>query len=117
MSVTKWVHISGGDEQLRALFAKVHALLAPGGVFVLEPQPWRSYKPAAAKLVIRFPLDSLLLQQQQQQPEVPWVLWHSATPLLGNTQSIQRDRCSPGCRDAVRQASQSYFQFSSRAGA
>jgi 7SK snRNA methylphosphate capping enzyme len=42
-SVTKWVHLSGGDAAIKALFRKAHALLAPGGAFVLEAQPWRSY--------------------------------------------------------------------------
>jgi 7SK snRNA methylphosphate capping enzyme len=49
LSVTKWVHLHTGDAGLRAFFAKVHALLAPGGYFVLEPQPWRSYRAAASK--------------------------------------------------------------------
>lgn len=51
MSVAKWVHIAGGDNELRAFFRKIHTLLRPGGFFVLEPQPWRSYKQASAKLV------------------------------------------------------------------
>ena len=44
LSVTKWVHLSQGDEGLLALFRKVYALLRPGGRFLLEPQPWKSYK-------------------------------------------------------------------------
>ena len=50
-SVTKWVHLNQGDEGLLAMFRAVHALLAPGGCFVLEPQPWRSYRNASKKKV------------------------------------------------------------------
>ena len=50
-SVTKWVHLNQGDEGLMALFRAVHTLLAPGGCFVLEPQPWRSYRNASKKKV------------------------------------------------------------------
>lgn len=51
LSVTKWVHLNQGDEGLRALFARVAELLLPGGYFLLEPQPWRSYKQALKKQV------------------------------------------------------------------
>ncbi len=50
-SVTKWVHLNGGDEALQALLAKVYSLLAPGGRFILEPQQWVSYKKAVRKPV------------------------------------------------------------------
>ena len=50
-SVTKWVHLNGGDEALQALLAKVYTLLAPGGRFILEPQQWVSYKKAVRKPV------------------------------------------------------------------
>jgi 7SK snRNA methylphosphate capping enzyme len=50
LSVVKWIHLHGGDGGLRAFFARVRELLAPGGLFVLEPQPWSSYRAAAAKV-------------------------------------------------------------------
>jgi len=50
LSVTKWVHLHRGDQGLKAFFARVHSLLAPGGVFILEPQPWKSYRAAADKI-------------------------------------------------------------------
>ena len=50
-SVTKWVHLNGGDEALQALLAKVYSLLAPGGRYILEPQQWVSYRKALRKPV------------------------------------------------------------------
>lgn len=39
-SVIKWMHLNGGDEAVRNVFRKAHALLRPGGRLVLEPQVW-----------------------------------------------------------------------------
>ncbi|KAJ3871820.1 Bicoid-interacting protein 3-domain-containing protein [Lentinula edodes] len=45
-SISKWIHINGGDEGLRAFFRRVYSVLEPGGVFILEPQEWDTYKKA-----------------------------------------------------------------------
>uniref|UniRef100_K3X3X7 RNA methyltransferase n=1 Tax=Globisporangium ultimum (strain ATCC 200006 / CBS 805.95 / DAOM BR144) TaxID=431595 RepID=K3X3X7_GLOUD len=42
-SVTKWIHLFHGDDGIKKVFAQVFALLAPGGRFIVEPQPWKSY--------------------------------------------------------------------------
>lgn len=44
LSVTKWVHLNWGDEGLICLFAKIWQILRPGGILLLEPQPWKSYE-------------------------------------------------------------------------
>lgn len=64
-SVLKWVHLNRGDAGLEALLAKFCHLLAPGGLLVLEPQPWKSYKAAAAKM-------------RKQVRVVRWVARHGA---------------------------------------
>ena len=51
MSVTKWIHLHGGDAAMHTLFSRVQKALGPGGYLILEPQPWKSYKQALRKLV------------------------------------------------------------------
>lgn len=50
LSVTKWVHLNWGDDGLRRFFAKLRDSLVPGGLLLLEPQPWKSYQNARHKM-------------------------------------------------------------------
>eukprot|EP01116_Phalansterium_solitarium_P008051 TRINITY_DN2126_c0_g1_i2.p1 TRINITY_DN2126_c0_g1~~TRINITY_DN2126_c0_g1_i2.p1 ORF type:complete len:445 (-),score=134.32 TRINITY_DN2126_c0_g1_i2:146-1480(-) len=44
LSTTKWIHLNWGDEGIKKLFQLVHDRLVPGGLFVLEPQEFKTYK-------------------------------------------------------------------------
>ena len=43
LGVTKWVQLQSGDAGAVRLFKRAYQSLAPGGMFILESQPWSSY--------------------------------------------------------------------------
>ena len=41
-SISKWIHLNGGDDAVMKIFNRVYMVLNHG-VFVLEPQAWETY--------------------------------------------------------------------------
>jgi hypothetical protein len=54
MSLTKWIHVNNGDDGLMRFFRKLHDSLECGGILVIEPQPWTSYKVSRSFFVLFF---------------------------------------------------------------
>ncbi|KAK3827929.1 MAG: Bicoid-interacting protein 3-domain-containing protein [Benniella sp.] len=42
-SLTKWIHLHGGDAGMKAFFQKIYRSLSPGGIMLLEPQAFETY--------------------------------------------------------------------------
>eukprot|EP00063_Salmo_salar_P065274 XP_014040109.1 PREDICTED: 7SK snRNA methylphosphate capping enzyme-like [Salmo salar] len=43
LGVTKWVQLHGGDGGVVRMFRRIYTHLRPGGMLLLESQPWSSY--------------------------------------------------------------------------
>ncbi|KAL1921984.1 uncharacterized protein VTP21DRAFT_10626 [Calcarisporiella thermophila] len=43
LSITKWIHLNKGDTGIKRFFKKAYSVLQPGGMFILEPQLWKTY--------------------------------------------------------------------------
>ncbi|KAM3719474.1 putative RNA methyltransferase Y17G7B.18 [Dirofilaria immitis] len=47
LSITKWIHLNWGDTGIKRFFKRVYRHLRPGGLFILEPQSFETYKKRA----------------------------------------------------------------------
>lgn len=55
LSITKWIHLNWGDAGIKRFFRRVYRHLRPGGLFILEPQSFETYK-KRAKLTASYKL-------------------------------------------------------------
>ena len=100
LSVTKWVHLHTGDEGLAALFRKVFDVLAPGGYFILEPQPWKSYRQAVRVKLVRLQAMANVCALKQQELRQ---LQLSIYTLSGTSQRMMSIKCGCACRELAAQ--------------
>lgn len=49
LSTIKWIHLNWGDSGVKDLFHYVYKMLPDKGLFLFEPQDWKSYKKAKIK--------------------------------------------------------------------
>lgn len=54
LSITKWIHIHGGDKGLKSFFKKIHDSLKVGGVFVLEAQEFKTFQRRAKHVDVKY---------------------------------------------------------------
>ncbi|KAG0228894.1 hypothetical protein BGW41_003240 [Actinomortierella wolfii] len=67
-SLTKWIHLHHGDDGIKRFFHKVYRSLAPGGIFLLEPQKFATYT-KRAKLMPEMHKTCLSIQFKPEQFE------------------------------------------------
>lgn len=53
LSLTKWIHLNGGDEGIMEFFRRAFEMLKDGGVLVLEAQLTKSYQNAVSDMHVR----------------------------------------------------------------
>ncbi|CAE6524249.1 unnamed protein product [Rhizoctonia solani] len=73
-SVSKWIHVHGGDEGIKRFFLRVRDVLAicatqaSPGIFVLEAQPWSGYRSAMRKANLHRPQEQKPLESLKLNP-------------------------------------------------
>ncbi|KAM6492337.1 Bicoid-interacting protein 3 (Bin3) domain containing protein [Amanita muscaria] len=82
-SLSKWVHLNGGDEAVEKFFRRVHSVLRQGGTFILEPQAWETYA-KAKRMSVKLKENAKTLKLQPDDfPEVLGNVGFAAPQRLG----------------------------------
>ncbi|KAJ1921406.1 hypothetical protein H4219_000723 [Mycoemilia scoparia] len=94
-SITKWVHLNHGDDGIRQFFQKVYDSLAPGGIFLLEPQNWDGYsKRSRISPAMKSNYDSIKLKPDQFESYLLGDVGFVRSEYLGTPETLAKGKCA-----------------------
>ncbi|TRY81273.1 hypothetical protein DNTS_012111 [Danionella cerebrum] len=96
LNFTKWIHLHKGDAGVKRLFHRIHADLRPGGVLILQPQPWSSYTHHRSQMeVMRRNYSSIRLKPDQFSSFLTTEVGFNSYEIIGTTPSGHKGKGCP----------------------
>lgn len=90
LNLTKWTHVNFGDDGVKVLLSRCHSLLKPGGLLVLEAQPWTSYVRKNLSQQARQTYDSIKFRPQDFNSYLTNKLGFEAPEYVGRCPPLKR---------------------------